>query len=356
MKRCTKCLMPETRPRITFDADGVCNACQWHERKRQIDWTERREYFQHLASVYGPEVIVPWSGGKDSVYVAYKMREFRLRPTLACVVPHLETDIGKWNRLNLCSEFPKLFINLDDEKYRRLAKKYFIDQGRPKHPWECAISAVILQQAVDLHIPLIVYGEDGEQEYGGAGTEDMTELRSEWKKPVSTEWLQKYYYQGHLDWPLPSERELDELYFTQWSKFEPWSPSEHANFAVAKGMRTEPVRNVGTLESRSQNSDKLQSLHCYLMFLKFGFGRATADTCIAIRDGWLSRDEAVTWVRKYDAEYPWKYHKDYLAYFDMSEEEYWGVLYSWANLDLLKPGGRNAWVLKESHALAPTGL
>lgn len=342
MKRCTNCVMPETRPRITFNEQGVCNACQWAEEKKTIDWNARQDFFRSVADRLGPQCIVPWSGGKDSIYVAHKMRGFGLEPTLMCVVPHLETKIGEWNRYHTCPTFEKVFISLSDEKYRTLARKYFVEQGRPKHPWECAISAVILRQAVELNIPLVVYGEEGEAEYGGVMRE-----RDRWMKPVDKEYLMSYYYQGNLDWPLPEDEQFDKLWFTQWSRFENWSPSEHGAFAVMNGMRTEPIRNIGSLSTYSQLSDKLQDLHMYLAFIKFGFGRCAADTSIAIRDGWMKRDEAVEWCNKYDGEYPWRYHDEYLQYFQMSDAEYWAVIDKWANQDIVRRDKRNRWVLKE---------
>lgn len=321
MRRCTNCLMPDTRPRITFDENGVCNACQWNEKKKTINWQERQDYFKTLCNRFRArkagkcDCIVPWSGGKDSIYIAYKMREFGMTPLLVTILPHLETETGKWNRQNICTDFRHLEIGLDEQKYRHLAKKYFIEQGRPKHPWECAISAVILNKAVELNIPFIIYGEEGEQEYGGVSRE-----ADRWMKPVDKEYLMKYYWQNNLDWEIPSDDELDKLFFTQWSRFEDWRPSIHAYFAITKGMRIN--RSIGTFTSTSQLSDKLQDLHAYLMYLKFGFGRCTSDVCISIREGLMSRKKGKELVNKYDGVFPQKYLKDYLDYFNMTDEEF----------------------------------
>ena len=336
MKYCTSCLMPSSRPRITFE-NGVCSACQWSEKKKAIDWDKRRKFFKTLIKKFirraetcegkKPNVIVPWSGGKDSIYVAYKMKEFGLTPLLVTILPHLELPIGKWNREHTCEKFEHLYIALKDEKYRKLAKKYFVEQGRPKHPWETAISAVILSQADKLNIPLIVYGEEGEVEYGGDTTKDR------WDKPVSKEYLMKYYWQDNLDWDIP---DLSKVFFTQWSRFENWSPTEHWTFAKGKGMRDEPVRNVGTLWGNSQLSDKLQDLHMYLCFVKFGFGRCTADASIRIREGLLTREEAVKTVRHYDGEYPWDFHQDYLDYFGMDDREFWDIISKHADKKIVR--------------------
>jgi N-acetyl sugar amidotransferase len=328
-KRCIRCFVPESRPRVTFNELGVCNACQWAEEKKSIDWAARQKVFGQICDRFRgngrePDCIVPWSGGKDSIYVAYKMAAgFGMTPLLLTVMPHLETNIGKWNRENTCTKFDKDEIILDDEKYRRLAKKYFIEQGRPKHPWECAISASIINASVQLHLPFIIYGEEGEQEYGGVSRE-----AGKWPLPVDKEYLMKYYWQGNLDWEIPSETQFEDIFFTQWSRFEDWRPSDHAKFAIEKGMKIRDKRNIGTYTMDSQLSDKLQDLHVFLMYLKYGFGRCTSDCCIAIREGKMNRRDADLLIGLYDGEYPQKYEKEYLEYFDMSRREYMKVLKS----------------------------
>ena len=349
---CKNCWMPSTRPRITFSERGWCNACEWAEEKKSIDWEARQKYFGQICDRFRgngrePDCIVPWSGGKDSIYVAYKMRdEFGMTPLLMCVVPHLETEIGRWNRLNTCKDFQKLFINLKEDKYRSLARKYFIEKGRPKHPWEAAISAVVINQAIKLGIPFVIYGEEGEMEYGGA-----TREKDRWMKPVDKEYLMTYYWQNDLDWEIPDEKDFERLFFTQWSRFENWSPTAHWTFAKEKGMRDNPVRSVGTLWRGSQLSDKLQDLHMYLAFLKFGFGRCTADACIRIREGLLDRDEALEIIEHYDGEFPNVYLKEYLDYFDMSYDEFCDVLKKHADKEILEQatikGAQHIWSLKE---------
>jgi len=328
MKYCKKCWTPNTRPRITFNQEGVCDACQWAKEKETVDWQERLDYFKKLCDRYrgngkDHDCIVPWSGGKDSIYVAYKMKELGMNPLLMTIIPHLETDIGRWNRENLCPEFEHYEIRLNANKYRDLAKKYFIEDGRPKHPWECAISAVVISQAAKLNIPFVIYGEDGGQEYGGS-----SQKKDEWKKPVSREHLMKFYYQNKLDWNLPK---FDfNLFFTQWSKFENWQPTKHGDFAEAKGMKTEPERSIATFTSTNQLSDKLQDLHTYLMFLKFGFGRCTSDVGIAIREGWMGRETGLLHIEEYDHEFSDEYLVDYLKYFKMTRPEFAAVLKKFA--------------------------
>ena len=344
MAWCTRCWVPSTRPRVTFNEKGVCNACAWADEKKTIDWSHRQEFFKNLVSKYD-NVFVPWSGGKDSVYVAYKVREMGAKPILITVLPHLETEIGKWNRQHLCPDFEHVELTLPENRYRDQARHYLLKDGRPKHPWETAISAVVIRYALKEHgKALLVYGEEGEAEYGG-----VTRELDRWMLPVDRKYLLDYYYSENPlsdpAWELPEEEGFARIFMTQWSRFENWNPSEHANFAVAKGMRIEPVRNVGTFTQSSQLSDDLQDLHAYLMFLKFGFGRATSDACIGIRDGWIRRDEGLDWIETYDGEFPNHLIPKYLDYFRMTEDEFIRCLATHANKELMKHDNKWIWHL-----------
>ncbi len=338
--RCKKCLMVSTRPRITFNEKGVCNACQWAEAKKTVNWEERQEQFKRICDSFYKsslecDCIVPWSGGKDSIYVAHKMLDFGMRPLLLTILPHLETKVGCWNRHNMRDGFEYLEVELPDVEYRLMAKQQFIHHGRPKHPWENAISAVVLQQAVELNIPFVIYGEEGEQEYGGVSRET-----DRWMKPVDKEYLMKYYYCGQPCYDLPCDEDFGKLFFTQWSRFENWSPTKHGEFAVGKGMKADSTGDTW------QISDKLQPLHMHMAFLKYGFGSYVADMSIHIRDGTMSRAEAAVGAELFDGIPPVKWLPEYLTYFNMTEREYNEVLDSHANRDILEHNGV-MWRLKD---------
>jgi len=345
MKWCSKCLIPNTRPNIKFDSDGVCAACQWHEMKRTINWQERQDYFRELCAKY-KVALVPYSGGKDSIYVAHKVEEAGAEPILITILPDLETEIGEWNRKNMRKGFRWIEIKLPGDECREQARECFIDNGKVKHPWENAISARVLQEAAEKEIPFVVYGEEGGAEYGGGFGYEIS--LNDWKKPVSAEYLKKYYYLNKVLFGLPSN--YTDLFFTQYSRFENWSPAKHRAFAVGKGMRTLPVRSIGTFTCDSQLSDILQDLHCYILFIKFGFGRATSDACIAIRDGTLDRGNALEQVENYDGDFPNNYLPHYLDYLKMDYNEFCTVLEKHANPEIVEqashPKARHVFYLK----------
>ena len=102
IKFCTKCVISNQRPRITFDDNGVCSACNFAEfKKNKIDWDKRLIELKKLCDVHRKndgsyDVIVPCSGGKDGSYVAHQLKyEFGMNPLTVTWSPLLPTDIGK---------------------------------------------------------------------------------------------------------------------------------------------------------------------------------------------------------------------------------------------------------------------
>ncbi len=316
--------MPEIRPRITFDELGVCNACIHAEAKKtSIDWKTKWNELEILCKRFRGksswDVLVPCSGGKDGSYVAWRLKhDLKMNPLCITFAPQLPTEIGKQNLENFKKAgFDHLMISPDPQRYKELAIKGFKEQGRPKMPFVTGISTAVLQMAIKFNIPFIMYGEEGENEYGGV---------SDAKQKIDRQYLIDYYYSGEDPskyggwWELPEY--FGGLYPTHWSKFENWDPLVHAELAKEKcGLQTE--EQTGTFTDYAQLDDKLQNLHAYMMFIKFGFGRATSDASIEIRAGRMTREEGLEMVKKYDAVFPDKYLEDYLDYFGMTKEEFW---------------------------------
>jgi N-acetyl sugar amidotransferase len=364
MRYCTRCLTPSTRPRLVFNEEAVCNACVHAEdKKNSIDWDARWKELEELCDRFrindgaNWDVLVPCSGGKDGSYVAWRLKhDLGMHPLAVTLMPQAQTEIGCQNLENFKkSGFDHIAITPNLQVYKRLAIKGFKEQGRPKMPFVTGISTVTIKVALKFGIPLIVYGEEGETEYGGS-------TRQMHRRRIDRQYLVDFYYSGHdpieyLDeftcgelrwWMLPSQEELDkfELVPTHWSHFENWDPELHAKLAKEKcGMQTLDAHSVGTYSDYAQLDDVLQDLHAYMMFIKFGFGRTTSDAGIDIRAGRLTREEGVELVKKYDGRFPEQYLPVFLEYFEMTKEEFWTVVDSFANTEVLeKVDGR--WLLK----------
>ncbi len=358
MKYCTKCVTPVSRPRVEFNEEGLCNACVWNEiKQKEIDWEARKAVFEKICSKYrGKEpfdCIVPVSGGKDGSYVAHKVKhEYNMNPLCITFSPQIQTWIGRQNLDNFRQAgFNHILITPDAGVYRKYSKEWFIKKGMPKQPFVVGISTSVLRLASLLDIGLVIWGEQGEVEYGGES--ETTKLQR-----FTKEFLINYYYEGQKDsekygpwWRVPTQEQLDRIMSTWWSVYEDWDPDEHARIANKKcGLQMVVGGSIGTFTNASQLDDVMQDLHAYLMFVKFGFGRCTSDASIEIRRGRMTREEGVRVVNKLDGLFPLEYLDAYLDYFEMSESEFWDVINKFANKDLLirtdKP--ERPWVLKKS--------
>ncbi len=352
--------MPETRPRIGFDERGVCNACIWADEKKQIvDWGSRGRGLEKLCAenrsrnANGFDCLVPVSGGKDSSYVAYMMKHrMKMHPLTVTIAPPLSFPLGDRNLENfIYSGFDHVRITPNPDVGAKIAKTAFIEQGQPLMAWIISVQTVILRCAVLFNIPFVMFGEEGEVEYGGSDKlknqacydlDDTVKIYLSGNNPQRFigEFTEKELYW----WLFPAEREFRSLdpKIAKWSYFENWDSYEHYLVSKEKcGLQDEPERCVGTYNNFAQTDTKLYDLHCYLMYLKFGFGRCTQDVGIDIRRGAMTRKQGLALVRRYDGEYPEPYIKDYLNYFGMTQDEFDAALDRHANHNLFKKVDRH---------------
>lgn len=328
-----------TRPRIIFNEDGICNACSWVEEKKSLDWQKRQNEFKELIRRKGPyDCIVPVSGGKDGSYVSHKLtKDYNLKVLTVTIRPPLEYHVGRNNLVNFVnSGYEHMHVSPCFETMRQLNKIGFLDHGRPLYGWTTSIFTSVFRVAKAFQIPLIVYGEDGEVEYGGT-------RETEQKSLMNIGYIKRVYLEGEFErtkrevinsnddkrrlnwycWEFPEE-DSNEIQMIHWSYFENWD--SYRNYLVAKehcGLQENDQSNVGTYTNFSQNDTVLYPLHTYLMYLKFGFGRATQDVGIDIRRGALSREQGVALATLYDNQPPdQQMVKEYLDYFDITQSQY----------------------------------
>ena len=360
---CSNCLTMSTRPRITFDERGWCNACVWSEKKRNLNWDERQVQLESLLDKHRKndgsfDCMVPCSGGKDGSYVAYNLKhKYGMNPLCITITPALTLPLGDHNlRAFIVSGYNHISVNPDHDAMRILNKTGFIEMGFPYYGWLISIHTAVIRMATAFSVNLIFYGEDGEVEYGGSAETSKNAI-------YDVHYQKKVYLEGgyervisasgltasqlnFFNFPVDSELNKHNIQLTHWSYFENWDP--YRNYLIAKehcGLKEAEDSNVGTFTNFSQNDQALYALHTYLMYLKFGFGRANQDACIEVRRGAMNREQAVNLVRLYDGHYPEEFIPLYLDYYQMTQSEFDKVLDSYANQDLFeKIDGR--WVAK----------
>ena len=343
-----------TRPRITFDKRGWCNACQWMEEKKVIDWESRQNTLRKTLSQFDNgnfKCIVPVSGGKDGSYVSHTIKnKYKINPLTVTVRPALSLEIGDQNLINFInSGYSHIHITPNPSILSLLNKLGFIHMGFPYYGWLIAIFSCLVRTANYYDIKLIIYGEDGEVEYGGSNkTKDVPFFDISYMKKIYTEGgydniikIAKNKYNVSKEelsfFEFPSEKEIAKkgIKLTHMSYFEPWD--SYKNYLVAKencGLIEKNEGNKDTFTNFAQNDQALYSLHTYLMYLKFGFGRATQDCGIEIRRGAMTREQAINLIRMYDNSYPSENLELYLDYFKMKESEFNSIIDKYANKNL----------------------
>jgi N-acetyl sugar amidotransferase len=356
--------MPDTRPRVVFDAAGVCNACHNADEKRRIDWDARRTEFLALIEPYRSrdgrwDCIVPWSGGKDSSTIAYRLKfEFGLNPLLVTFSPLLPNDVGNANREALIQlGFDHVFCRPNQRVMRHFSRRFFIERGNPKVAWDAGVNATPLRMAVSLGIPLVFYAEHGESEYGGRvlseeskKIRDLTEViehqigddPGNWTDDVVSEKDLNPY----LD-PGAAERARVGVTAMYFAYFFRWSMADNYDFIRTKmPFATHPQgRTPGTFTGFDSLDDKSDNLYYYMQYIKFGFGRAVRDACRMVQNDRMTRDQAIELVHRYDGEFPEEFLDDMQDYLRMTRGELLEVIDKHRNPELWsKEGG--AWTLK----------
>ena len=357
IRYCRHCVMPETKPDLAFDTEGVCAACRNYEARVEVDWSAREaqlrtildRYRSHDASNY--DCIIPVSGGKDSTFQAIRMLELGMNPLCVTATTDKLSDIGRRNIENIKQQgLDYIEVTTNPVVRRRINRLALRQVGDISWPEHVAIFTVPVRIAVQMRIPLIVWGENSQNEYGGpAAAADDSVLNRRWLEEfggllglrVSDLIGQEDIEARHLiQYSYPSDAELQDVGVTGifLGYFVPWDGFSNALFAQAHGFETYPKPVEGSLVNY-ENLDNVQTgIHDYFKFLKYGFGRATDLACMHVRRGRLSRADAIKLVEKHDGTFPSVYLgyglEEVLDEIGMSVEEFQSVCDRFTNKKL----------------------
>ena len=313
MRRCRTCLYPDTKPDLFFDETGECSACVNAKKKREIDWEARKAELIRLLDHHNGECIVPSSGGKDSSYIALKMQELGAHVTCVTATTCHLTDIGRKNIDNLARYAKTIEVSPNKTvraKLNRIGLEMVGDISWPEH---VSIFTTPFRMAVDLGIPLIMYGESPQLEYGGPqGTEQAKEMTRRWVSEFGgflglrpQDMVYMTSEQSMRDYMPPTASDLERVgvqaHFL--GQYIPWDSDHNAEVAMAHGMKAELPCMANWW--KAENQDNAQTgLHDYMMWRKYGFGRACSQVSVDIRKGKLTRADGLKIVEERDGWFP----------------------------------------------------
>jgi len=363
---CKRCVISNQRPRISFDEDGVCSACTFADHKRSgIDWAQRERELAYLCDKNRKsngeyDVIVPCSGGKDGSYVAHQLKyKYGMNPLTVTWAPLKSSSIGRRNLdAFIASGFSHILGTPDPIVTRKLTQLSFRHVGDPFQPFIYGQTNFPLHIAVNFRISLIMYGENGEVEYGGdsknanSPTREVADHDSHYFSGMPPEfWIDHGISAADLR-PFGAPRFADierngtEIHFYSYYKF--WDPQENFYYCSENtGFSPNDERTEGTYSKYASLDDELDGFHYYLAYAKFGIGRTTNDAAHEIRDGKISRDEGIALVKRYDHEFPNKHYFEFLDFCGISDTEAVEVIDSW-RADHIWSKSNDSWKLKRA--------
>lgn len=358
VKFCSKCVMSNQRPAsavefkhtidskkvtLNFDEEKVCDACRTAEVKNQIDWKSRENQLLQLLDKYRSkdgsyDCLVPGSGGKDSAFQAHILKyKYGMNPLTVTWPPILYTDYGYKNWKNwIDSGFDNISFNRNGKVMKLLTKLSIENLFHPFQTFMLGQKNLAPKIASKYGISLIFYGEN-EAEYGNPIADNSTSLRDKsyysynnvdeiYLGGVSLRELKEKYNVPMKDLLsfLPAEaNELErsniEVHYLGY--YLKWTPQEVYYYAVENtGFKARPFRTQGTYSKYNSIDDKIDDLHYYTTYIKFGIGRATYDASQEIRNKHLTREEGVALVKKFDGEFPDRYFNELMEYLDINPD------------------------------------
>ena len=371
MEYCKRCVMPDTKPDLRFDNEGICNACRNFERRTVVDWSARKKELEQILEKYRSkdgsnwDCIIPVSGGKDSTTQVIRMLQFGMNPLCVTSTTCHLSDIGRKNIENIKNLGVDYIEFSPNPVIRRKLNRIGLTQvGDISWPEHVGIFTIPVRAAVQYKVPLLIWGENSQNEYGGpAAASENNVLNRRWLEEfggllglrvsdlVGIDGIEEKHL---IPYTYPSDDELMNVGVTGifLGYYIPWDGYSNALLAQAFGFTGLQTTIEGSVVNY-ENVDNYQTgIHDYFKFLKFGFGRATDIACLHLRRDRISREDAVEMVKIHDGKFPWTYLgkpiREILEPLDITIEEFVKICDRFTNKKIFKTDSRGNLV-KDKH-------
>lgn len=361
--------MPNTRPGSIFDDEGVCQACRNYEKRKTVDWGKREKELAKLCDKYIRkdgyyDCVIPVSGGKDSHFLTYMMKEkMGMNPLLICVAdPFTHTAAGIHNLRNLSETFgcDTIVFNMSIDLFRRVTRIGFEELGEPLRFIEAAIYTVPFKYAVAFNIPLIVFGENAAYTYGTT-TEDGYSAKKYIFAGHSAagqklgENITDFWYKRNIPMKemnaitLPSKEELERVkpepifmsYFVPWDDEINWMIAQRYGF---KDLHHEWNRE-GCIEDYGQIDSIAYIVHLWMKYPKFGFSRVTDIASRWVRKEKRTREEAIKLIMEHDHKLDQMSMEDFIKFMGYTPKQFWDIVEQFWNSEIFS-NINGVWRLK----------
>jgi len=364
MNFCKKCVLPTTRPQVEIEEEGLCNACAGSlEKKAKIDWVKRKDDLTKLLESNRSkdgnhyDCLIPVSGGKDSTWQVYTLiNDFGLKPLTLTWKPQNRTEIGKRNLENLINlGVDHIDFTVNPKVEKLFMKKSFIKNGSPALCEHMVMYATTLRTAINYKIPIIIWGENPGLEYGGTSTDRENQY-------MDRDWIMKYgasngtfasdwigdelSKQDLLPYTFPSDDELEKSkvkpIFLGW--FLKWDPLEIAQFSRKIGFEWGKQPQTGYYEFADLDAPFV-IIHHMFKWYKFGFTRLWDNLSIEIRNGRMTRKDAIDYIHDNPEKTPYSQIYQLCEYLEISEMNFWDIVEKHRNVSIWKQNSDGKWII-----------
>jgi N-acetyl sugar amidotransferase len=371
LKYCTRCVMPDTKPDLKLDEQGVCNACRAYERRKKVDWEALQKELPALLDKYRSkngsnwDCIVPVSGGKDSTTQVIRILQLGLNPLCVTATTCDLSEIGRHNIQNIKNlgvDYVEFSPNpVVRRKLNRVGLQQVGDISWPEH---VGIFTIPVRAAVQFNVPLLIWGENSQNEYGGpAAAAENNVLDRRWLEEFGgllglrvsdLIGLEGITAKDLIPYSYPSDEELRRVGVTGLflGYYLPWDGYANALIAQANGFETLKHTVEGSVVNYENLDNHQTGIHDYFKFLKFGFGRATDIACLHLRRDRITRQDALEMVKRHDGQFPWTYLEKPLektiAPLDMTVDEFVKICDRFTNKKIFQKDAKGNLV-KDKH-------
>lgn len=346
MRWCQRCVLPDTRPNLVIDDHGVCNACQAHDSRDDIDWEARRAAFAEVvaaAKAKGAtyDCVIPVSGGKDSTWQVVVCLEAGLHPLAVTWRTPARTAEGAANLANLVG------LGVDHLEWQvnpRVEARFMVEtlrrNGDTGIPMHLALFNIPLNVAARFGIPLVVWGENSAFEYGTTDDERTGfRMDDDWLRTfgvshgtTADDWVGENLSPTDLTpYRGPSGADLDTagVLAVFLGFYLPWDPETSLQVAEDNGFRRRAAGPKTGLYDYADIDDDFISIHHHLKWLKFGFTRLFDNLALEIRNRRMTRAQAIEVIRSRGDQTPHDDIDRFCAFAAIGRAEFDGLVESW---------------------------
>ena len=361
MMYCKRCAMPSSRPGSIFNEEGVCQACLNYDKREEVNWEEREKELKKLCDKYRKndgsyDCIIPVSGGKDSHFLVYIMKEkMNMHPLLVTVTDcFTHTKAGIHNLKNLMKTFKlnHYLYTINHDLFRRATRIAFEETGEALKFIELAIYTIPPALAQHLNIPFVIYGENSAYEYGTTKKETylatpVVQAMSEKLESEKKWWVEKGLSEEEVgSIQLVKTKPLPEVIYMGY--FYPWSSTK--NLEIARRYGFKDLSHEWKREGYTDNFEQIDSVaylvHLWLKYPKFGFQRTSDIASRRVREGIYSLEEAKKIIKENDHKLDQRALFDFINFLEYSPKQFWNIVEKFWNRNIFEKVNY-VWQLKK---------